>query len=46
MSKELGENMGERELQSMIDEFDKNLNGSVTLDEFVVSFTNCGWVWL
>lgn len=37
VSKELGENLGERELQAMIDEFDKNLDGSVSLEEFVVS---------
>ncbi|CBN79657.1 centrin [Ectocarpus siliculosus] len=35
VSKELGDNLGERELQAMIDEFDKNLDGSVSLDEFV-----------
>lgn len=36
VSKELGENLGDRELEAMIDEFDKNLDGSISLDEFVV----------
>ncbi|CAM9344701.1 unnamed protein product [Pylaiella littoralis] len=35
VSEELGDNLGDRELQAMIDEFDKNLNGSVCLEEFV-----------
>lgn len=36
VSKELGENLGDRELEAMIEEFDKNLDGSISLDEFVV----------
>lgn len=37
VAKELGDDsLGDRELQAMIDEFDKNLDGSVSLDEFVV----------
>eukprot|EP00903_Cladosiphon_okamuranus_P013667 g12728.t1 len=36
VAKELGDDsLGDRELQAMIDEFDKNLDGSVSLDEFV-----------
>lgn len=37
VAKELGDDsLGDHELQAMIDEFDKNLDGSVSLDEFVV----------
>ncbi|CAM9357821.1 unnamed protein product, partial [Laminaria digitata] len=36
VSKELGENLGDLELEAMIEEFDKNLDGSISLDEFVV----------
>lgn len=36
VSKELGDNLGDRELEAMIDEFDKDLDGSVCLEEFVV----------
>lgn len=36
VSKELGESLGDRELEAMIEEFDKDLDGSISLDEFVV----------
>ncbi len=43
VARELGEkSLGERELQAMIDEFDKNLDGSVCLEEFVVRETELG----
>lgn len=42
VSRDLGENLGERELEAMITAFDKNLDGSVSLDEFVVSMVKIG----
>ncbi|CAM9946220.1 unnamed protein product, partial [Discosporangium mesarthrocarpum] len=36
VTKELGEDIKERELQAMIDEFDKDQDGDISLDEFVV----------
>lgn len=37
VSNDLGENLGARELEAMIEEFDKNLDGSISVEEFVVS---------
>mmetsp|Transcript_5316 Transcript_5316/g.9567 ORF Transcript_5316/g.9567 Transcript_5316/m.9567 type:complete len:166 (-) Transcript_5316:74-571(-) len=34
IARELGENLDEAELQAMIDEFDRNLDGSIDADEF------------
>lgn len=35
VARELGEALGDEELQAMIDEFDKNGDGSIDLDEFM-----------
>ncbi|CAM9396585.1 unnamed protein product, partial [Sphacelaria rigidula] len=34
VSRDLGETLGERELQAMMDEFDHDLEGHISLDEF------------
>ena len=35
VARELGEQLGDEELQAMIDEFDKNGDGTIDLDEFM-----------
>jgi centrin-3 len=34
VAKELGENIGDEELQAMIDEFDQNQDGEIDMQEF------------
>lgn len=35
VARELGETLSEEELQAMIDEFDRDQDGEISLDEFV-----------
>lgn len=42
VARELGENIAEDDLQAMIDEFDKNLDGSIDAGEFHQIMTMCG----
>eukprot|EP00755_Sulcionema_specki_P027523 Sspe_Gene.87925::Locus_59974_Transcript_1_1_Confidence_1.000_Length_672::g.87925::m.87925/K16466/CETN3, CDC31; centrin-3 len=40
VARDLGENMGDDELQAMIDEFDKDQDGEINEDEFIAIMTN------
>ncbi|EIW73059.1 hypothetical protein TREMEDRAFT_19299, partial [Tremella mesenterica DSM 1558] len=40
VARELGENLGEEELQAMIDEFDLDNDGEISLDEFMAIMTD------
>lgn len=40
VAKELGESLGEEELQAMIDEFDLDQDGEINLDEFIAIMTD------